>query len=151
MNIGEERNALAELAGRLKPYGNKHLHFLIDYDDMDKAYRIIEELAKFESAYAADPVNNNCVKLRLDAYENCRAIAEEGCEPCEDEKPMPCPFCHGETHNNLGHCKADVFHYWVDCISPDCMYRSAHYTDKAEAIAAHNRVCRAVEQAKKGG
>ena len=66
----------------------------------------------------------------------------------EEEKPEPCPFCGGETHINLGHLKAGVVHYWVDCISPECMYRSAHYTDKDTAIAAHDRVARAVMAAK---
>ena len=66
----------------------------------------------------------------------------------EEEKTEPCPFCGGETHINLGHLKAGVMHYWVDCISPECMYRSAHYTDKDTAIAAHNRVARAVMAAK---
>ena len=66
----------------------------------------------------------------------------------EEEKLEPCPFCDGETHINLGHLKAGVVHYWVDCISPECMYRSAHYTDKDTAIAAHNRVARAVMAAK---
>lgn len=66
------------------------------------------------------------------------------------KKPDPCPFCGGETHINLGHLKDGVVHYLVDCISPECMYRSAHYTDKDAAIAAHNRVCRAVEAMKKG-
>ena len=60
------------------------------------------------------------------------------------KKPDPCPFCGGETHINLGHLKAGVVHYWVDCISPECMYRSAHYTDKDTAIAAHNRVAHTV-------
>lgn len=66
----------------------------------------------------------------------------------KEEKLTPCPFCGGETHSNLGHLKAGVVHYWVDCISPDCMYRSAHYTDKNTAIAAHNRVASAVKAAK---
>ena len=66
----------------------------------------------------------------------------------EEEKPEPCTFCGGEAHINLGHLKAGVVHYWVDCISPECMYRSAHYTDKDTAIAAHNRVARAVMAAK---
>lgn len=68
----------------------------------------------------------------------------------EEEKPEPCPFCGGETQSNLGHLKVGDIHYWVNCISPDCMYRSAHYTDKKVAIAAHNRVCRAVKAAKEG-
>ena len=63
-------------------------------------------------------------------------------------EPKPCPFCGGETHINLGHLRAGVLHYWVDCISPECMYRSAHYTDNYTAIAAHNRVARAVMAAK---
>ena len=66
----------------------------------------------------------------------------------EEEKPEPCPFCDGETHINLGHLKAGVVHYWVDCILPECMYRSAHYTDRDTAIAAHNRVARAVRASK---
>ena len=66
----------------------------------------------------------------------------------EDEKPLPCPFCGGETHTNSGHILADVVHHWVDCISPECMYRSAHCTDRAKSIAAHNRLCRAVMAAK---
>ena len=66
----------------------------------------------------------------------------------EEEKPEPCPFCGGETHINLGHLKAGVVHYWVDCISPECMYRSAHYTDKDTAIATHNRFARAARMAK---
>ena len=66
----------------------------------------------------------------------------------EEEKPEPCPFCGGETHINLGHLKAGVVHYWVDCISPECMYRSAHYTDRDTAIATHNRFARAARMAK---
>ena len=67
----------------------------------------------------------------------------------EEEKLEPCPFCGGKTHINLGHMKTGVVHYWVDCVSPECMYRSAHYTDKDAAIAAHNRVALAVMAAKK--
>ena len=62
-------------------------------------------------------------------------------------EPKPCPFCGGETHINLGHLRAGVLHYWVDCISPECMYRSAHYTDKDTAIATHNRFARAARMA----
>lgn len=65
-------------------------------------------------------------------------------------EPKPCPFCGGETHINLGHLRAGVVHYLVDCISPECMYRSAHYTDNDADIDAHNRVCCAVESVNKG-
>ena len=89
--------------------------------------------------------------------ESCELKSHNGFAGCEfywlaleeeEEKPEPCPFCGGETHINLGHLKAGVVHYWVDCISPECMYRSAHYTDKDTAISAHNRVARAVRAAK---
>lgn len=66
----------------------------------------------------------------------------------EDEQPENCPFCGGETQSNLGHIRVGDIHYWVECISPYCMYRSAHYTDNKVAIAAHNRVCRAVQAMK---
>ena len=90
----------------------------------------------------------------------CAAVNNEGTRSscafhwlaleADEEKPENCPFCGGETHINLvGHLMADVVHYWVDCISPECMYRSAHYTDKDTAIAAHNRVARAVRQWRK--
>ena len=95
--------------------------------------------------------NRDCKSCKLKAHNfdgdsECRFywLALEA----EEEKPEPCPFCGGETHINLGHLKAGVVHYWVDCISPECMYRSAHYTDKDTAIAAHNRVARAVRAAK---
>ena len=95
--------------------------------------------------------NRDCESCNLKAHNidggaGCRFywLALEA----EEEKPEPCPFCGGETHINLGHLKAGVVHYWVDCISPECMYRSAHYTDRDTAIAAHNRVARAVMAAK---
>ena len=96
--------------------------------------------------------NRDCKTCKLkehngfDGGDGCRFywLALEA----DEEKPEPCPFCGGETHINLGHLKAGVVHYWVDCISPECMYRSAHYTDKDTAIAAHNRVARAVMAAK---
>ena len=95
--------------------------------------------------------NRDCESCELKAHnfdggDGCRFywLALEA----EEEKPEPCPFCDGETHINLGHLKAGVVHYWVDCILPECMYRSAHYTDKDAAIAAHNRVARAVMAAK---
>ena len=95
--------------------------------------------------------NRNCESCNLKAHnfdcgDGCRFywLALEA----EEERPEPCPFCGGETHINLGHLKAGVVHYWVDCISPECMYRSAHYTDKDTAISAHNRFARAARMAK---
>ena len=96
-------------------------------------------------------LNRDCESCKLRSHNSFGGV---GCRfywlalEAEEEKPEPCPFCYGETHINLGHLKDGVVHYWVDCISPECMYRSAHYTDKDAAIAAHNRVARAVMAAK---
>ena len=97
-------------------------------------------------------LSRSCKSCKLKAHnfdggDGCRFywLALEA----EEEKPEPCPFCDGETHINLGHLKAGVVHYWVDCILPECMYRSAHYTDKDTAISAHNRVARTVMAEKK--
>lgn len=72
-----KRNALAELAERLKPKGNEHLYFLIDYDDLYKASRIVAELANVEDR--RDGETNSDVLWRCnDCIAKCRAIAEEG-------------------------------------------------------------------------
>lgn len=69
-------NALAELAKRLKPEGNEHLYFTIDYGDFDKVQRIIAELAKV--AFDKDDWVCDRAHKALSAYNKCRAIAEEG-------------------------------------------------------------------------
>ena len=114
----------------------------------EQKYKTVEER---NHAFSEWCFNRDCKTCKLKAHnfdggDGCRFywLALEA----EEEKLEPCPFCDGETHINLGHLKAGVVHYWVDCISPECMYRSAHYTDKDTAIAAHNRVARAVMAAK---
>ena len=113
-------------------------------------YKTAEERVKVFTEWCRR--KSSCGKCEFHKFT--RGCAGGGCEfywlalEAEEEKPEPCPFCDGETHINLGHLKAGVVHYWVDCISPECMYRSAHYTDKDAAIAAHNRVARAVMAAK---
>lgn len=73
--MADTKNALAELAVRL---GTDVLSLGRDkYPEIEKASRIVAELAKADLAYANDPVSNNCVELRLDAFKKCRAIAEE--------------------------------------------------------------------------
>lgn len=73
----EKKNALAELAERLKPKGNEQLYFLIDYGDLYKASRIVAQLAKVEDR--RDGETNSDVLWRCnDCISKCRAIAEEG-------------------------------------------------------------------------
>lgn len=111
-------------------------------------YKTAEER---NNAFSEWCFNRDCKSCKLKAHS---FDGGDGCGfywlalEAEEEKPEPCPFCGGETHINLGHLKAGVVHYWVDCIWPECMYRSAHYTDKDAAIAAHNRVARTVMAAK---
>ena len=60
-----------------------------------------------------------------------------------EEEPEPCPFCGGTTEvitDELGY-------YGVSCIH--CDYTSERYRQYIYAIAAHNRVARAVEAVKK--
>ena len=83
-----EKNALKELARLLRNglYINPNderfdgpvIVRTLDANDVLAAQRIIAELANADLAYANDPVSNNCVELRLDAFKKCRAIAEEG-------------------------------------------------------------------------
>ena len=60
-----------------------------------------------------------------------------------EEEPEPCPFCGGTTEvitDELGY-------YGVSCIH--CDYTSERYRQSIYAIAAHNRVARAVEAVNK--
>ena len=77
-----KKNAVAELAKRLKPKGNDCLYFLIDYGDMCKAARIVAELAKVEDRREGE-TNSDSLWRCNDCIAKCRVIAEEG---TEDEK-----------------------------------------------------------------
>lgn len=78
----DNRNALAELSADLIDamtaiaetglIADRHV------DAVNKSYRIIDELAKADFIYSANPVNNDRVKLRFEAFKKCRAIAEGG-------------------------------------------------------------------------
>ena len=63
----------------------------------------------------------------------------------DEEKPEPCFFCG----NKYLAITKDGNNLWsVSCTA--CLYESRHHADRDTAIAAHNRVCRAVEAVKKG-
>lgn len=61
-----------------------------------------------------------------------------------EEEPGPCPFCGGMTEVITD----EQGYYGVSCIH--CGYTSERYEQSIYAIAAHNRVARAVETVKKG-
>ena len=80
-----EKNSLAELAEQLN---NGYVSLVVNgrqvatfataaFPELEKVQRIVAELAKADSIYDADPVNNNCVNLQLEAFKKCRAIAKE--------------------------------------------------------------------------
>lgn len=53
---------------------------------------------------------------------------------CEDEKPLPCPFCGGNAS------VIEVMNYTAVAVRCDsCHATSGNYDTKAEAIAAWNR------------
>ena len=60
----------------------------------------------------------------------------------EEKNPEPCPFCGGMTELITD----EQGYYGVSCIH--CDYTSERYRQSIYAIAAHNRVARAVEAAK---
>ena len=61
-----------------------------------------------------------------------------------EEELEPCPFCGGMTDV----LKDEQMCYGAACIHRD--YTSERYRQSIYAIAAHNRVARAVEAMKKG-
>lgn len=76
----------------------------------------------------------------------------------QDRKPDPCPFCGGkcsaETVKSEDSETGEVCS-WISvlCYGKDgvgCGYQSKFFVEEADAIAAHNLVCRAVEAVKKG-
>ena len=61
----------------------------------------------------------------------------------EEEKPEPCFFCE----NKYLAITKDGNNLWsVSCTA--CLYESRHHADRDTAIAAHNRIARAVMAAK---
>lgn len=95
--------------------------------------------------------NSPCGKCQL----NNVAATRPGCAyvwldlDAGEEKSIDCPFCGSPTRPNCGHLMMDSIRYWVDCTNPACMYRSGHYLNAADAVSAHNRICRAGEAANK--
>ena len=82
----------------------------------------------------------------------CAAVNDEGTKSsCAfhwlalevEEEPEPCPFCGGK--HLFVNINGNNFWY-VSCKS--CLYKSLHNSSKDKAIAAHNRVARAVRAAK---
>lgn len=109
-------------------------------------YKMVDErLAEFEKYCSS---HKKCKGCRLINFES---VTVASCAfawldlDAEEEKPIDCPFCGSPIRPNCGHLMMDSIRYWVDCTNPSCMYRSGHYFSAAEAVSAHNRICRAVK------
>lgn len=101
----------------------------------EEKYKTPEERAKAFDKYCGN--HELCV-------DDCLSGRTHACNVChfkwlaldvEEEKPMPCPFCGGETvkARKLGGVV-------VEC---RCGYHTMVCDTTEMAIAAHNRVCRA--------
>ena len=110
-------------------------------------YKTAKERSDMMRVFCDKHVCCKCPVRRMDAFDCSFAWLER---EAEEEKPLPCPFCGREIHGNSGHLRADQVHYWFECVSAECMYRSAHFLTEAEALAAHNRVASAVMATKEG-
>lgn len=60
----------------------------------------------------------------------------------EDGKPMPCPFCGSAVSQRHDYMREAS---WCQCENPECGYISGERPTESEAVAAHDRVCRAVK------
>ena len=92
--------------------------------------------------------NRDCESCKLRSHNSFGGV---GCRfywlalEAEEEKPEPCFYCG----NKYLAITKDGNNLWsVSCTA--CLYESRHHENRDTAIAAHNRVCRAVEAVKKG-
>ena len=80
-----------------------------------------------------------CTECPLDGHDrdNCNRFKWLDLE-ADEVKPLPCPFCNNE-YVEVG--KGVTGTRKVECV---CGYSSQAKESESEAIAAHNRVCKAV-------
>lgn len=65
-----------------------------------------------------------------------------------EERIEPCPFCGNKCEVLMSYFEDDCV--FIRCKNEDCTYLSGAADTKAAAIAAHNRVAKAVMAAKEG-
>lgn len=82
-------------------------------------------------------LSNGCIKCTLKWLEL----------EAEEEEPLPCPFCGFRCFAAKSICGKTWRVFCEQNIS--CAYSSGAYATKDDAIAAHNRVARAVVAAEK--
>ena len=102
----------------------------------EQKYKTAEERVK---AFLSHREASSIANVIANEFAHWLALEAE-----EEPEPNPCPFCGGMTEV----IKDEQGYYGVSCIY--CDYTSERYRQSIYAIAAHNRVARAVEAMKKG-
>ena len=110
----------------------------------EQKYKTAEERVRAFGEFCKNEFCNQCNHLDCKFYKQGSEILRcyDGwlALEAEEEKPEPCPFCGDATrprHLSGGFC--------VEC---DCGYTSPFAETEVAALAAHNRVARAIRAAK---
>lgn len=119
-------------------------------------FKTAEERAKAFTKWCAEKqktaigkvAKHECSDCPLDEHTPCCFFFWLDLE-AEEEKPLPCPFCGSNTVVKSNVTVRHVDNHLVECTN--CQYRSEEKFDRDCAIAAHNRVARAVMEAGKDG
>lgn len=117
----------------------------------EQKYKTPEERIKAFRNHC-NPIVGNCgTRCRLSEPDKCGGYDFMNCFAywltleAELEKPMDCPFCGGACEIDTVCMNEDQSSKYVSCTNDRCMYQSPIGKDGSAAIAAHNRVCRAVK------
>lgn len=123
----------------------------------EQKYKTIEErVSEFQRFCYKQEECTKCAAVNNEGTKSFCAFRWLALEA--EEEPEPCPFCEGKCSAETvktedletGEVCSEIS---VLCYGKDgvgCGYQSKFFTEEAEAISAHNRVCRAVEAIKKG-
>ena len=112
-------------------------------------YLTADERAKAFSLYCNGQDISRCPDdRRIACVHRCVECALRWLDmEAKEEKPLPCPFCGSNTVVTSYVTVRHVDNHLVECTN--CQYRSEEKFDRDCAIAAHNRVARAVMEAEK--
>lgn len=109
----------------------------------EEKYKTVEERVKAYTAFCRLHRTCRSCQFGKDNEPSCNFLwlALEA----EEEKPMDCPFCGGACEIDNVCTNEDQSSKYVSCTNCNCLYQSPIGEDRSAAIAAHNRVCRAVK------